>query len=227
MPLCFSLSSRQLPDRRRSQVLNKKRFVKEFGPAEFAAADAVSSKTKPAGYGDLHVLGRRGVKSSLCADVQTFAPLSKATSTTTSALGFRSPTSRYGAAVGWASPRACLTAPSQAKLFAPFSGADIIVASPLGLRTAEEGGGIGAMLSSVEVLVVDQADVLAMQNWAHVEAVWSSLNRRPDSTRDIDFWRVREWCLNGWGALYRQNIVLRQVWRVPWESGAERSELYL
>lgn len=59
------------------------------------------------------------------------------------------------------------------RLFAEFFQADVIVASPLGLATAlsaaaAEGGGAADFLSSVEIAVVDRADVMLMQNWAHV-----------------------------------------------------------
>ena len=48
------------------------------------------------------------------------------------------------------------------------------MASPIALATklaeppAEEGGGPADFLSSIEIAVVDRADVLLMQNWAHV-----------------------------------------------------------
>ena len=59
------------------------------------------------------------------------------------------------------------------RMFAEFYQSDVIVASPLGLATAlsaaaAEGGGAADFLSSVEVAVVDRADIMIMQNWAHV-----------------------------------------------------------
>lgn len=60
------------------------------------------------------------------------------------------------------------------KLYADFLQSDIIVASPIALATklaeppADEGGGPADFLSSIEVAVIDRADVLLMQNWAHV-----------------------------------------------------------
>lgn len=78
------------------------------------------------------------------------------------------------------------------RLYSDFAQSDIVVASPLGLvtflsetaakdsgradgrrddrrddRKGGSGGG-GDFMSSIEVAVVERADVLLMQNWAHV-----------------------------------------------------------
>jgi U3 small nucleolar RNA-associated protein 25 len=46
---------------------------------------------------------------------------------------------------------------------------DIIVASPLGMRTAAEKEGSTDLLSSLEIVVADGLDVMQMQNWDHVQ----------------------------------------------------------
>eukprot|EP00731_Ephydatia_muelleri_P028176 Em0019g1049a len=88
------------------------------------------------------------------------------------------------------------------KLYSEFYHSDILIASPLGLRMI-----IGAegekkrdydFLSSLEVIIVDQADVLLMQNWEHVLTVFNHLHLQPKEAHDVDFSRVRHWCLNGY-----------------------------
>ena len=125
-------------------------------------------------------------------------------------------------------------------LYSDFDDSDIIVASPLGLATYLQSGGIsdktmaGAAdgggekkkkpsakeraravasaadcLSSLEIVVVDRADALLMQNWAHVASLLgSSINNLPRSPPVCDVMRVREAHLSGLSRKTRQLIVL-------------------
>ena len=69
-----------------------------------------------------------------------------------------------------------------AKLYASFYKADLIVASPLGLRVALGDGGKkrdADWLSSIELAIVPYADVLLMQNWSHTAELFDALNLLP------------------------------------------------
>ncbi|KAG9336850.1 hypothetical protein JZ751_003198 [Albula glossodonta] len=101
------------------------------------------------------------------------------------------------------------------RLYAPFYSSDIIIASPLGLRTVLGTEGESKrdfdFLSSIELLVVDQADVFLMQNWEHVLHVMKHLNLQPLDSHGVDFSRVRMWNLNTWSQCYRQTLLFSAI----------------
>ncbi|PWA70846.1 nucleolar protein [Artemisia annua] len=99
------------------------------------------------------------------------------------------------------------------KLYSDFYTSDVIVASPLGLITkigeaeADKEKDVD-YLSSIEVLIVDHADVITMQNWSHVNTVVEQLNRIPSKQHGTDIMRIRPWYLEGQARFYRQTIIL-------------------
>ncbi|KAI5168822.1 Digestive Organ Expansion Factor [Manis pentadactyla] len=96
------------------------------------------------------------------------------------------------------------------RLYAPFYSSDILVASPLGLRTIIGGEGEKRdfdFLSSIELLIIDQADIYLMQNWEHVLHLMNHMNLLPLDSHGVDFSRVRMWSLNNWSKYYRQTLL--------------------
>ncbi|KAM5163917.1 U3 small nucleolar RNA-associated protein 25 homolog [Mantella aurantiaca] len=97
------------------------------------------------------------------------------------------------------------------RLYSPFYSSDIIIASPLGLRTIIGTEGEKKrdfdFLSSIEIAIIDQADIYLMQNWEHVLHLMSHLNLQPTDSHGVDFSRVRMWSLSNWSKYYRQTLL--------------------
>ncbi|KAK8550102.1 hypothetical protein V6N13_118633 [Hibiscus sabdariffa] len=99
------------------------------------------------------------------------------------------------------------------KLYGDFYSSDIIVASPLELITkfgkAEKNKELDTdYLSSIEVVIIDHADVISLQNWSFLTSVVERLNHMPSKPHGTNVMRIRPWYLDGFARFYRQTIIL-------------------
>ncbi|CAD6579139.1 MAG: rRNA-binding ribosome biosynthesis protein utp25, partial [Cyphobasidiales sp. Tagirdzhanova-0007] len=94
------------------------------------------------------------------------------------------------------------------KLYTDFYHSDLIIASPLGLRASIETQKSADFLSSIEIIVADQLDVMQMQNWEHVQFIFNHLNKIPKEAHGVDFSRVKPWYLDGQAENLRQTILM-------------------
>ncbi len=62
-------------------------------------------------------------------------------------------------------------------------------------------------LSSLDMIIVDQADVYLMQNWEHMLHLFEHTHLQPKESHGVDFSRVRMWALNGLNKYYRQTLL--------------------
>ncbi|CAL2225980.1 unnamed protein product [Prunus armeniaca] len=99
------------------------------------------------------------------------------------------------------------------KLYSDFYTSDMIVASSVGLLKKIDEAKVNKekdvdYLSSIEVLIVDHADVITMQNWNFLKSVVEQLNHIPSKQHGTDVMRIRQWYLDGYASFYRQTILL-------------------
>ena len=87
-----------------------------------------------------------------------------------------------------------------------------LVSEPIraGLVTRLQEAGVSAsdFLASLELVIVENADVVQMQNWQHVQTVFRACNTLPKDSHGVDVMRVRETHLEGLAKHHRQTVVL-------------------
>lgn len=105
------------------------------------------------------------------------------------------------------------------RLFSDFYVSDIIIASPIGLKLVVENSQNNSLnfdfLSSIEILMIDQADVLYMQNWEHVQYIVSRTNQLPKSDHDTDFSRVRPYFLDVHESVQHRQLLISSYFTEP------------
>lgn len=156
----FDIVSQILESSNTSVQLNKRRFTKEFGPEEDDDEEAASTKKDKPAE----------YKQVFYGNLDDFFQIGIAIQ---SQKGKRHRT---------------------LKLFSDFYSSDIIVASPIALRqtigSEEDKERDYDFLSSIQMVIVDRADIFSMQNWDHIEHVFKHLNLQPKLPRDCDFSRL-------------------------------------
>ncbi|KAI5685239.1 Utp25 [Leishmania braziliensis] len=104
--------------------------------------------------------------------------------------------------------------PERVHVYSHPLNSDLLLCSPLGLRRRiEKNGDVLVSLSSIEVCLLEDAQMLFQQNWMHVTAVLELLNKRPtDTTHGLsDLRRVYAWVLEGKSGRHRQTIMSTDV----------------
>ncbi|CAO3600758.1 unnamed protein product [Absidia cylindrospora] len=97
------------------------------------------------------------------------------------------------------------------KIFSDIYNSDILIASPLGLRTLIGSEGDKKRdhdyLSSIEVMILDQSTNFLMQNWEHIDHIFQHMNLIPNDAHGCDISRIKNWYLDGKGRYLRQTLV--------------------
>lgn len=85
---------------------------------------------------------------------------------------------------------------------------DVVIASPLALKMAQEREKSVDFLSSIEICAADGLDVMHMQNWEHAAWAMKQLNHIPEQPHGCDFSRVKPWYLDNQAQFLRQTLLM-------------------
>lgn len=110
--------------------------------------------------------------------------------------------------------------PKEIKLFSEFYKSDILLVSPLGLKLSIQNNELDVdFLSSIEMVIFDQAENHLMQNWEHVLYIFQEMNKMPKEIRpDTDISRIRMSSLEGQAKFFRQNLFFSEIEHVDLNS---------
>jgi U3 small nucleolar RNA-associated protein 25 len=104
---------------------------------------------------------------------------------------------------------------SKISLYSTVTDSDILISSPWAMTKIIDDPGDKRprnyqmnFLSSFEIVVVDGADLMSMQNWNHLTNVLKAINRLPESQNLIDISQIHDWCLSNLAEVFRQIIVI-------------------
>ncbi|KAH8290288.1 hypothetical protein KR054_001619 [Drosophila jambulina] len=93
-------------------------------------------------------------------------------------------------------------------LFSDMNSSDMLIASPLGLRMlVTDKDNDFDFLNSIELLIIDQAELFLAQNWENLLHSLDHLHLQPQKLPDTNCQRVRTWCLSGASSFYRQTLL--------------------
>lgn len=97
------------------------------------------------------------------------------------------------------------------RYYSSFYMADIILASPLGLKMIVGSEGEAKrdydFLSSIEIVYLHEANHLEMQSWDNVLTILKHTNLMPTEAHGCDFSRVKSWHLDGLAKNFRQTVI--------------------
>lgn len=100
------------------------------------------------------------------------------------------------------------------KIYSSFYQSDIIFASPIGLQLILENPDKKKrqtdFLSSIEIMIVDNANAIELQNWDHMFTILKYVNKIPKELHDTDFGRVRMWSINEQAKYFKQMMVFTE-----------------
>jgi len=101
------------------------------------------------------------------------------------------------------------------RLYQSFESSDIIIASPLGLKLTSSNDvsvnnkKVYDFLSSIEILLIDFAEVFMHQNVDHLEEILTFMNKIPKNNKNIvDISRIRDNVKDDQLQYLRQNIII-------------------